>query len=343
MHLLLMYTPHAPSPRHVERLRSIDPSVRVTVAQSEREAVRAAPTADAIFGHRYLRQVLPHASRLQWVQVTTNGIDRLPNDRLRERGVLLSRFTGSAAEVARHALALALTLDRAIAECVDNQRIQRWTKAIRMLPAPKRALVLGAGRIGRQIARYVRGLDVEVDGVRRAATTESDPDFRQMYDAESWREALPGIDWLFLALPHTAETNGLLDAEALQALPSHALVVNVGRGETVDLKALTAALEAGDLGGAALDVLPEEFEPLADDDPLWQVPNLLLTPHVAAFAPDRPERVEAFVESQLRAYLEGKPLRDVVFNQEDTEVEPPPMKTRRSDSPAAALTKHPAS
>lgn len=314
MHILLMYSPHAPSRRHLQRLRAADAGVRLTVAESEDEAIAAAAHADAIFGHRYLRQCVLHAPKLRWVQSTTNGVDRLPCAALEERGVTLTRFTGSAATVGRHAAALALSLTRGLHEARDHQQARRWDKDLAVLPPPERALVFGAGRVGRAIARAIRGMVEEIAGVRRsAAEAAADDDFDRFYDRHAWRDALEGADWCFLALPHTAETAGIIDEAALRRLPRHAALVNVGRGETLDVDALAAALREGHLGGAALDVLPAGLEPLPSSHALWDVPRLLITPHVAAYSPARSQQVEAFIEAQLRRFLAQEPLREVVL------------------------------
>lgn len=315
MHILLMYSPHRPSGRHLRRLRATDAGIRLTVAACEEEAIAAAPSADVIFGHRYLRQCLPHAEMLCWVQSTTNGVDRLPQAALEARGITLTRFTGSAKRVGHHALALALAVTRGLPQAWHRQEMQRWDKDIAFLPAPERALVFGAGNVGRAIARVVHGMGVEVAGVKRSLNqTAPNDDFDRLYDRHSWHAAMTDADWCFLALPHTTETAHMIDEAALRRLPDHAVVVNVGRGETLDLNGLVSLLREGHLGGAALDVLPADLEPLPADHPLWEVPRLLITPHVAAYEPTRRERVENFVEAQLRRFLAQQPLKDVVLS-----------------------------
>ncbi len=314
MHILLMYSPHQPSSPHLERLKNMDSDIRLTVADSEEEAIAAADTADVIFGHRYLRQSLPHADQLRWVQSTTNGVDRLPCTALAERDVTLTKFTGSADGVARHALALAFALTRGLPEAYQNQMQQHWDKDLPFLPAPERALVFGAGNVGRAIANFAHGLGLEVAGVKRTVDgSPSDEDFDELYDQHSWHSALENTDWCFLALPHTDETAGMIDEHALRELPPHAVLINVGRGETLDLNGLVAALEDDALGGAALDVLPASLEPLPDDHPLWSTSRLLVTPHVAAYDPRRRAMVEEFVEAQLQRFLMHSPLKDVVI------------------------------
>jgi phosphoglycerate dehydrogenase-like enzyme len=288
--------------------------ITLTVAHSEQDALAAAQDAEVIFGHRYLRQCLPHADRLQWVQSTTNGVDRLPCDQLAQRGVTLTRFTGSAEDVGHHAVALAMALSRGLHEAWLHQAEQRWTKNVSFLPPPQRATVFGTGNVGSAIARFLQGMSMDITGVKRSVDPgAATPHFDRLHDRQSWMGAMKNTDWCFLALPHTEETESMLGDKALQALPDHAIIVNVGRGETLALDSLAAALANGRLGGAALDVLPDALEPLPSDHFLWTVPRLLITPHVAAYSPARKRRVEEFVESQLQRFLSGDPLEEVVI------------------------------
>lgn len=311
MHVLLMYNPDPPSAAHVDRLRALAPNMHVMVAASEDDARTKAASAEVILGHRYLRQVLPHAPHLRWVQSTSGDTDRLPEARLAERGVVLTRFTGASPIVARHALALAWTLTRRVPTLVRQQTTGTWAKDLSLLPRPERALVLGTGAVGRALARLLQSDGLHVTGVKRQVE-DPIPAFDALLDTSSWREALSSTDWCFLALPHTPETIDMMDEEALRALPAHAVVVNVGRGETLDLSALVRVLDDEHLGGAALDVLPHALEPLPASHPLWTTPRLLISPHVAGYDPARRTLVEQFIENQMARYLDGAPLQNVV-------------------------------
>ncbi|MEF8797609.1 MAG: D-2-hydroxyacid dehydrogenase [Salinivenus sp.] len=311
MHVLLMYTPDPPSAAHVARLRALDPQLRVTVASSEAEARAAGGTAEIILGQRYLRQVLPEAPHLRWVQSTSGGTDHLPESVLAKRGIVLTRFTGASKLVARHALALAWALTRGLPTLAQQHEAATWAKALPLLPSPARALILGTGPIGRALSPPLRAHGLHVTGVKRRLDGAL-PDFDALLDRSNWRTALPSADWCFLALPHTPDTVNMVDEDALRALPPHAVVVNVGRGETLDLSALIRVLEEGRLGGAALDVVPHALDPLPPDHPLWTTPRLLISPHVAGHDPTRGPMVEAFVEAQVARYLAGEPLHNVV-------------------------------
>ena len=167
-----------------------------------------------------------------------------------------------------------------------------------------RVLVWGFGAIGQTLAPVLKALGAEVRGAARRAGERSGFPVAGEDDLE--RE-LGRTDVLIMILPSTAATDRALDARRLAALPAHAYVVNVGRGSTVDEAALVAALEEGRLAGAALDVT--RMEPLPADSPLWDAPNLVLTPHAAG---GRPVGADALVSANVAALLAGRELRNVV-------------------------------
>ncbi|MFP4229240.1 MAG: D-2-hydroxyacid dehydrogenase [Salinivenus sp.] len=310
MNVLLMYSTHVPSAEHIARLESQHGTVRVSVANSEADALALAQTADAIFGHRYLRQCLPHARRLRWVQSTAGGVDRLPLDALAEQGVTLTRMTVSAPVIARHAVTLAWAVTRRLPEAVARQRDGRWDASFNWPPQPQTAAVFGMGAIGRAVAQCLHADGITVYGVRRTSQEKIPAPFSRVYDRTSWRDVLPLVDWCILALPHTPETRGQFDHEALSQLPEHAVLVNVGRGETVVTNDLVQVLGQGHLSGAALDVVAPS--PTGPDDPIWRTPRLLITPHVAAHSWERPAALERFCEAQLARYRAGIPLQNQV-------------------------------
>jgi phosphoglycerate dehydrogenase-like enzyme len=175
-----------------------------------------------------------------------------------------------------------------------------------------RALVVGWGGIGRGIARRLSAFGVQVEGVRRLSRGEPSADETGLIvrGPTTWRHALPMTDFLILVLPLTRETYHFVGEDELTALPSHAFVVNVGRGGTLDDEALLEALRAGQLSGAGLDVL--EIEPPPADHRAWPEPRLLMTPHVARSLESPPFRWEPLFVENLRRFGAGEPLLNVV-------------------------------
>jgi phosphoglycerate dehydrogenase-like enzyme len=289
MNVLLMYSTHVPSDGHRDRLKALGCSVQV--ARSEEEALELAPHAEVVLGHRYLRQILPVATHLRWVLSTAGGVDHLPLAALKERGILLTRSVCMSPTIARHMHTMAWALQRGLDVFGRCQQAAIWSNDLAWLPAPRRAMVIGAGSIGKEIVRLLENDGLEVVSVRR-----SGPD---------WRALLPETDWVFLALPATPATTGIFDRAALARLPRTAGVFLAGRAETVDFPALCAALTAGSLGCAAVDLLPLDWRDPAH--PVWQTPRLLITPHIAAHAAERGARHEEDAENQIARYLRGEP------------------------------------
>jgi phosphoglycerate dehydrogenase-like enzyme len=165
-------------------------------------------------------------------------------------------------------------------------------------------MVLGMGMTGMELARILRRNGMYVIGVARRRSSEILDSCDELATGEEWRKHLGRTDLCFLALPGTRETRGLFDDAAISVLPAHAVVVNVGRGETIDMDALQKHLHRGHLGVAAVDVLDRIPGP---DNSLWSTPRLLITPKVATFIPERNTRLEDFIESQVKRYFDDKP------------------------------------
>ncbi|MCS3754386.1 phosphoglycerate dehydrogenase-like enzyme [Salinibacter ruber] len=220
-------------------------------------------------------------------------------------------MTIAAGDIARHALALAWAVTRRLPEAIRRQVAGAWDKDFDWLPLPRTSIVFGTGTIGTSIARALKADGQNVYGVKRTRKdTQGTPFDRFLTEREGWMQMLTEVDWCFLALPHTEETEGLFDEAAIDALGDQAVVVNVGRGETLSMSALRHALENGQLGGAALDVIVPE--PEGEDDPVWDTPRLLLTPYVAAHTATRAGKIERFCEAQVQRFLNDEPLQDQV-------------------------------
>ena len=306
-----MYSLAPPSREHLERLQTLSPGLEVVVAANEAHALDAAADAEVILGHRYLRQCLPLARCLKWVQSSAGGIDRLPLADLAERGVILSRSTLDSDTVAAHALALAWSVSRGLPQAYRQQQVGTWDQRLALTRLPETAIVIGLGAVGTAIAKRLKAQGITVlCGKRSKPAADPASPCAEIFCNGAWRSALPRVDWCFLALVHTPETTKIFDETALRALPPHAVLVNVGRGETLDTDALQRVLLEGHLAGVALDVF--ESGPLPTGHPLWHAPRTLITPHVASHHPGRIERIERYFEEQLSRYLSGQPLKDLV-------------------------------
>ena len=249
-----------------------------------------------------------HRPRLRWVQLPTMGYDPVELHGVPSGVTVTTAGDAYAPTVAEHALTLLLALVRRIPEAVRNAEQHRWdqsgARAIGTLHGATVAVV-GFGNIGREVALRLRGFGARVVAVTRSGRPDALAD--DVFAADRLFDALALSDAVVLAVPLNAETRHLLDAESLAALRPHAIVINIARGGVVDHAALHDALASGRLGGAGLDVT--EPEPLPPGDPLWGLPNVLITPHVAGYGGEvAPRRILALVGRNLGHFMAGRPL-----------------------------------
>ena len=288
---------------HTGRPRNLTPQ------QSERWRTHLR-NADILFDFDWMApEALPrNAPKLRWIQGTSAGI----GEHLRRNGLLNSKlvFTTAAgvhgSSLAEFVILGLLYFYREVRRLQRMQAAHHWERYTNAELAGRRVLLVGLGSVGRVIARRLAALDVVVWGVRRTARGTPPEGVARMLPFESFARALPEIDALVLACPLTEQTHGLIGPAELQALQPHAVLINVARGQVVDERALIEALASSRLGGAALDVAEEE--PLPDDNRLWDLPNVLISPHSASTVESENERiVDLFIEN-LRRWLDRRPL-----------------------------------
>ena len=212
--------------------------------------------------------------------------------------------------ISAHIMAYVLSFARGLHVYRDRQRNGEWTKGYDAVHLPEStAVIVGVGGIGAETARLCAEFGMTVVGVD-ARVTEPPPGVSELCTPDALEEVIPRADFLIVTVPETPSTQGLFNRSTLQGMKSSAYFINIGRGATTNLADLAELLESGEIAGAALDVY--EVEPLPSEHPLWGLPNVILTPHVAADGPyidDR--RTEVFVDNCVR-FSEGRPLRNVV-------------------------------
>ena len=248
---------------------------------------------------------------LRWMHTHSAGTDRPVYPPLFERGVAITTSSGAAARtIGVSVLGGMIALARGFAAQWDAQKRHAWAPLDEVAGPPEfsrgRALVVGLGPIGREIARLLRAFGLHVTGVRRQSAPVAQCD--ETITFAQLREHLPRADWLVLACPLTAATRGLIDAGALALLPRGARLVNVARGEVVDEPAMARALAEGQLGGAWLDVFT--CEPLDAASPLWDLPNVIVSPHSSGRTSAHYDEVLEIFLDNLARWRDGLPLRN---------------------------------
>ena len=308
--LVVGATASAPPPG-IERLSTV---VDVAFADTLDEVAAELPGSDVVFAWHprsgLLERAWTHAADVRWIQSASAGVDGLLFPDLVQSPVVVTNARGVFDEpMAEYVLGVLLLFAKGFLGLADRQRRREWRKGDNEVLEGRHVLVVGVGSIGRAIGRRCRDLDMIVRGV--ASTSRGGDDvFLGIHGVDELRSAVGWADYVIDILPGTPSTTRVFDGEVFAAMRPTARFVNVGRGSTVDEDALAAALERGALAGAALDVFQEE--PLPATSPLWDLPNVLISPHVSAdFAGWREALVELFVDN-LRRYLAGDPLRNVV-------------------------------
>ena len=259
--------------------------------------------------------LLRRLPNLRWTHLGFAGIDHPRFGELLDRGVRLSNSPEAAAEpIAHSAMAGLLSLARRLPFFAASQRERRWERLPAELIADdlstQTLVVFGLGTIGSEIARLARAFGMYVIGVRRRPRAAGDP-VDELVHPRRLDEVLPRADWLAVTANLTRETRGAISARRLALLPRGAHILNVARGAIIDQAALIAALQAGALGGAYLDVFA--IEPLPAESPLWDLPNVIVSPHNSWAAIGNPERARAAFLTNLEAWLGGNPLPHEVF------------------------------
>ena len=315
----------------LERLRAAVPDVRVLQITAEKPDDVPAETWQRV-SVLHTSTVFPPAGAapaLQWIQLDTSGVDHVRNEAVWGSQVPITTIGGiSPVPLAEYVLWAILGSAHRLTQVLRTRAEKTWpdpvTRWQRFLPAPlagATVVVIGYGRIGREIGRLCSQHSMSVIGVTRTGrrrgraayelladftASGSYPDEARVVGTDELREALGQADYVVVVVPLTELTRNLLDATAIAAIKPGAVLINVARGGIVDERALLAALRGGALGGVILDVFDDE--PLPPDSPWWNEPGSFVTPHVAGLAPRYAEQVLELVTQNLRRFRDGAPL-----------------------------------
>lgn len=254
---------------------------------------------------------LARATHLKWLQNGGAGVDHLRLDALAKRGVLVTNVSGiHARAITEHLFGMLLFTTRNLRAAHEQQKEREWKN----LGAPVESLysktlgILGVGAIGMQAARVGRAFGMKVVGLRRGSALV--PEIQALFSPENRLEFFAQSDVVMNLLPLTPQTRGFMGQAEFEALPGGAIVLNAGRGATIQTGALLWALQSGKLRAALLDVT--DPEPLPADHILWTMPNVLITPHFSGSHPEYDAEADAIWLDNLRLYLAGAPLHHQV-------------------------------
>ncbi|HQA28346.1 MAG TPA: D-2-hydroxyacid dehydrogenase [Brevefilum fermentans] len=317
-----------------QRITAVSPRIKLTVTAAEKpEDIPPSTWADVDI--LYTRGVLPNlgmAPNLKWVQFNSAGVDsKLDHPIFQNRGIRTTTMSGAiTSQIAEYVLMAILALGQKLPQLLQFQRQHHWPprkgKWDHLLPIELRHTtvgLLGYGSIGRQVARLLKPFGGTILAVKKDVLHPEDhgyikpgmgdPEgefFDRLYPIEAMHSFLSECDFVVVALPLTQKTRHILNAHAFEVMKPSAYLINVGRGGLIDEPALIHAIKSKQIAGAALDVF--EQEPLPAESPLWDLENVIISPHVSGLSHHLPqETLDLFVEN-LKRYLEDLPLYNLV-------------------------------
>jgi phosphoglycerate dehydrogenase-like enzyme len=312
---LVMLPPQTPTTREwASRLVCALPDLSVVVAEDLEEAARIIPSAEAAFG-AIPPALLRAAARLRWLQAPQAAPPAgYYHPGLVAHPVTVTNFREIFNDhIGAHIMAFVLAFARGLHRYLPQQLRCEWAPApldagVVHLPGAT-ALIVGVGGIGAETARLAAAFGMRVIGID-ARRREPPPGVAELHRPDALDTLLPRADFVILTVPHTPATEGLMDRARLRRMKPTAFFINIGRGMTTRLDDLAAALRAGEIAGAGLDVF--EQEPLPADHPLWTMPGVLITPHTAGYGPYLDERRFEILLDNARRFVAGDALRNVV-------------------------------
>jgi phosphoglycerate dehydrogenase-like enzyme len=311
------------SPEHLERIRAVSPRLQVTYHPY---IVQEAPTGiEGLLGdvevlltyHAGFEMAV--APSLRWVQLAGDGVDYLRGKPIMTSDVAITNARVFGGPIAEHAVASMIMLTRMFPKALHEfQRERRWprdhwSEYAGSELAGQTLAILGHGSIGRQLARVAQALDMHVIGTRRSVHAPTVEDGVEVFPPDALPDVLARGDFVVVCLPLTSETEGAIGERELRLMKPTAYLVAVGRGRVIDEAALLHCLQEGWIAGAALDVFAQR--PLPPESPFFDLPNVILTPHMSGISANYYERMVALFCDNLRRYLAGEPLLSLVDKQ----------------------------
>ena len=319
------------SEAQMERIRNVNKLVRLTVVKY-RDGEVASPEqwhkTEVLFTGGRNVPAVQDVQNLRWVHVAFAGVDALVNTPLmRQPNVTVTSSSGvMISQMGEYVVMALLMLGHKAHEIFRLQKDAKWGESKDMTPVELRGStvgIVGYGSVGREIARRLHPFNVTVLAAKRDATKPEDkgftPDglgdphgdyFDRLYPIEALKGMLSQCDFVVLAIPLTEETRNLFTTEVFNAMKPGAFLVNVARGEVINDLALEQALKSGQVGGAVLDVFAQE--PLPSDSPLWNLKNVIITPHVSGLSSHYMDDMVALFCENLSRYIEGQALHNVI-------------------------------
>ena len=299
------------------RIKALEAKAEVVFVGDLKSAVHEIKDAEILFGHVTL-EMLRNAKRLKWIQAPISSFG-LPSGgyyifpELAESDIMLTNMSGICSDIIpTHVFGYITCFARDFHTMIRRQTRCEWNKNLKTFNLHGKVLgVIGLGGIGTEVARLGEAFGMKVIATR-ANLEKPKPSFvEKVWGCDGLRDLLQQSDFVVMCLPDAPSTVDLIGAEELKAMKKTSYLINIGRGRNIDLDALTKSLKNGEIAGAGLDVFPPDKEPLPSDHPLWQMENVIITPHSAGIGTPLERMVDVFLENFVR-YIRGEQLLNLV-------------------------------
>ncbi len=301
---------HRHPPENAGGIDAIERAIKKNLTESNLDraydyesAMRKISDAEIVIEHRIDEELLEEGRNIRWIQSLTAGYDHYDLDALRDREITLTTASGVHRNpVAQHVLGYILTFERGLLQARKQQNNRVWNRYAPSEPTDKTAGIIGLGSIGTKVAELLDAIGMRVIGTKRDT---SDPvrHVHELHGADDFHTVVGRSDYVIATCPLNSQTRELFDARAFTSMKSDAILINVARGEVIDQPALIEALQTGNIGGAALDVAYNE--PLDNQSPLWDMDNVIVTPHLAGGSQKFGERCADIFHTNLECYKAG--------------------------------------
>jgi phosphoglycerate dehydrogenase-like enzyme len=301
----------------VERIRAVSPKVTVKQSRNKEEALTLAKDVDILLAGFFSLELFKAAERLKWIQTLFAGVDTFLYPEVVKSSVIITNASGvNSIAVSEQVIGMMLCLNRKLQLFIRNQTERKWKTSDADLIyqmdelSGKTAGLVGLGRIGSEIAKKAKCLGMKIIATRRDPSAPKPDYVDKLVPSENLKELLADSDFVIIQIPLTKDTEGMFGEKELHHMKRTAYLVNASRGNIIKEDELIRALKEGWIAGAALDTFATE--PLPENSPLWNMRNVIITPHVAGLTPHYMERLTDLFCENLRRFMNDKPLINIV-------------------------------
>lgn len=307
--MTLILCPRELDEKIIKKINKASDGIELIATKDEDLIEKYWPKMDILFSGRLNAKELSKAKNLKWIQATSAGVDYYMFDEFIDSDIKLTNVRGMHGQtISEHVLMMMLAISRNLPTALSNQAKTVWNRYSADLIYDKKLVIVGLGGIGKKLAELASKIGVEVIGV-----DIKDPNLsyvEKVYHSDKIKDALSKGDFVVIATPLTEETYHMISNEEFNSMKKTATFINIARGKVVDQDALYKALKENVIANGAIDVFEEE--PLEETSPLWDLDNIIITPHVAGTMPEYMDNASDIFVENLKLYLQGKKLNNLV-------------------------------